>query len=450
MTDPDGQPDPNDDVQSTPSRGQSRESFSRWRICFLVIGVAAVACAGRWYWSIESGLEHGQQAAARGHWNKARDYLDRYLSWHPEDAAARLLIAEALVRGDVQAGAESVDRAIAHLARIDDDSPLAAKARLQQARLSLLILQQPAAAEALLKRSLELETNSPDANILMWKLLDVTGRHIDSRDYFWRAYEVYVPSARPSLLRDWFLAEFYPESANSSFHNAMGARAVGKLPASISLLVILRESEPEAHFLHAALASYYLDRGQPKSSLELLKETPDLAQAMTTPFFVSVLFQSLVDLGETEKAKTCFKQFPRRGATSYLYLRSKAMFHHYVQQDAAAAVAAYEEALSQWPAKFDWGLLTKQSECLRKVGRTDEAEQVQERVTQLTTVVLTEDKTNVLRDKLRNLNDPDVAGELAEVYTEFGLKREAVAWREHQKKLLMSVPSLLPSSTSAK
>lgn len=436
-------------TQSTPPEGSSRAFLSRRRTFLLVICALAAVWSGYSYWSIESGLQRGQQAAAKGHWSQTHDHLSHYLAWHPDDSAAHLLMAEALVRDNTQSGQDSVKRAIEHLTQIKDDSPLAARARLQQARLSLLILQRPAAAERLLRESLELNPESRDANILMWKLMDVTGRHVVSRQYFWQAYEVSPESGRPALLRDWFLAEFFPETANSSFHNAAGARAVGKIPASVNLLVRLRESQPEAQFVHAALATYYLERGQPKSSLELLKEAPDLAQAMKDPFFVSVLFESLVDLGENEKATTCFEQFPQPHA-GYLYWRSNAMFHHHVKEDTAAAVRAYEEALSTWPAKFDWGLMTKLSECLRKIGRSDDAENILERVKQLTTRILTEEKTIQLRDKLRRLNDPAVAGELCEIYTEFGLMKEANAWAEHQEKLSTSSPSLLSSSPSAK
>ncbi|MEO2036236.1 MAG: hypothetical protein ABGZ35_29535 [Planctomycetaceae bacterium] len=449
MTDQIGQTTESIALRSTPAEGQSRACSSRRLKCFLTICVLAVGWAGYQYWSIESGLKQAQLAAGKRDWSGARDYLSHYLSWHPHDSAAHLLMAEVAVSEGAQSGQDSVERAIEHLVQIDDDSPLAASARLQQARLSLLILQQPAQAELLLKRSLELDPDSLDANILMWKLLDVTGRHVISRQYFWRAYDLSPESERPFRLRDWFLAEFYPETANAGFHDAMGARAVGKLPASISLLVRLRESEPEAHFLHAALAAYYLEQGQPKSSLELLKESPDLAQAMQDPFFVSVLFESLVDLGESEKAKTCFEQFPEPHS-DYVYWRSKAMCDHHVMQDATAAVKAYEEALTTWPAKFDWGLMTKLSECLRKIGRSDEAGRIQERVKQLTTTVLTTEKARQLRDKLRNLNDPAVAGELCDVYAEFGLLREAEAWKEHQQKLLTFSPGFLPSATSAR
>ncbi len=393
MTDYGPQSTRNGAVQSASSEDQSPAFLSRHRTFFLVTCVLAVGWSGYSYWSIESGLIRSRQAAGRGHWRKTQDHLDRYLSWHPDDAEARLLIAEALVRDDTRSGPDAVNRAIEHLVQIEDDSPLAAKARLQLARLSLLILQRPAAAERFLGESLDLDPDSPDANILMWKLMDVTGRHVISRQYFWRAYEASLPSSRPPLLRDWFLAEFYPETANAGFHNAMGAKATGNIPASISLLVRLRENEPEAHFLHAALAAYYLERGQPKSSLELLKESPDLAQAMKDPFFVSVLFESLSDLGESEKAQACFEKFPRPHS-NYLYWRSKAMFHHYVTEDAVAAVHAYEEALTQWPAKFDWGLMTKLSECLRKIGRSDDAGKLQERVKQMTTTVLTTEKAS--------------------------------------------------------
>ena len=449
MTDHGAQSTQNAAVESTPSENSTPSFLSRRRTFFLVICVLAVGWSGYSYWSIESGLKRGQQAAAKGHWSRARNHLSRYLQWHPDDSAAHLLTAEALVRDNTRSGQDSVNQAIEHLMQIKEDSPLAATARLQQARLSLLILQRPAAAERLLREALDLNPDSLDANILMWKLMDVTGRHIVSRQYFWRAYEVSPASGRPPLLRDWFLAEFFPETANTSFHNATGARAVGELPASLSLLVRLRESEREAHFVHAALAAYYLERGQPKSSLELLKESPDLTKAMKDPFFVSVLLESLVDLGENEKATICFEQFPEPHS-DYLYWRSKAMFHHYVTEDATAAVHAYEEALTKWPAKFDWGLMTKLSESLRKVGRSDDAESVQERVKQLTTRILTEEKTSQLRDKLRGLNDPAVAGELCDIYTEFGLMKEANAWGDHQQKLLTSSSTFLPSSTSAK
>ncbi|MAG92177.1 MAG: hypothetical protein CMJ48_00280 [Planctomycetaceae bacterium] len=414
--------------------------YTRRRLVLLSCGVLVVAgSVGYWWWSIESEMENARQAIERGDWKPARAHLTRYLDWHPQDPAAHLLMAEALVKDDSRTSDDFVQQAIEHLHQIGDDAPLSARARLQEARLALLILREPARAEHLLRRSLKLNPDSYEANFLMWKVLDLTGRHINSREYFWRVYELSPETERASRLRDWFFAEFYSETANEPFTRALGAEKIGKIPASVNLLVRFRESEPAASFVHAALAAYYLESGKPKSSLELLKEAPDLAHAMQDPFFVAALFEALVDLGEFQKAKRCFEQFPRPHS-GYLFWRCEGIYRQHVLNDAAAAVEPYTHASTCWPAKFDWNLMMRLSECLRKVGRNNEAERVQSRVKHLTTKVLTRERTSQLRNRVGNLNNPFLAQEICSLYREFGLTREADAWEEHRQSLLRYSP----------
>ena len=394
-----------------------------------------VLLLGGWFgyghWSIESGLKRGQKAVDRGKWKQSQEILSAYLRRNPDDAAAHLLIAESLIK-DPHGGRDYVDRAIGHLRRITDDSPQAARARLQEARLTFLILRKPAQAERLLQQSLSLEPDSLETTLLMWRLLDATGRHIISREYFWKAFTLTDESGRPSLLRDWFLAEFDPEQANAEVHRAVGA--VAKPSVSLNSWVRFRESEPEANFLHAAIAGYYLERGNPESSLELLKESTNLSEAMTDPFFVAVLFESLVDLGELEKARACFERFPEPH-TDYLYWSSKGIFDHQVVGDAKSGIKSYKKALDKWPAKYDWSLMTKLSDALRKTGQIEEASAFQERVKRLTLEILTKENIGKLHAKLQNLQDPIVAGEVCDLYTELGLKEEAAAWSRHQQSL---------------
>lgn len=425
---------------------KTTHSRRRRRIVLLsLVAIIVVAVVSSWWWSVCSGLDDGRRLVSQRKWRPAQARLERYLHWHSEDAEARLLLAEALVKNNDADTKRSVNLAIKHLSRVPDSSPHAATARIQEARLTFLILKQPKRSEELLRAALKLQPVSLEASLLLWKLLDLTGRHIISRKYFWQVYEQTPVSERPLRLRDWFLAEFYPEIANAEFHRAIDARAVGKIPASVSALVILRESEPSAPFLHAALAAYYLERGRPKSSLELLKEAPDLASAMADPFFSSTLFETLVALGETSKAAECFKELTR-DESDYLYWRSAGMFHQHVSNNPREAVRNYQKALSTWPARFDWGMMMKLSECLRKVGSSDEAQTIQDRVKHLTTKVLTKENTSDLRARLHNLHDAALAEALSKLYTDFGLNREAEAWQEHLQNLAGTAAHLLPSS----
>lgn len=402
---------------------------------------------GYGYWSFESGLIRGQKAVDGRKWKQSQEILSEYLQQNPQDSAAHLLIAESLIKNPM-GGRDDVDRAIGHLRQVTDSSPEAAQARLQEARLTFLILRKPGQAERLLQQSLNLEPDSLETTLLMWRLLDATGRHIISREYFWKAYALTDEAGQPSLLREWFLAEFYPETANAEVHQRLGAVAKPTIPASLNTWVRFRESEPEANFLHAAIAAYYLERGKPQSSLELLKESPNLSKAMDDPFFVAVMFKSLVNLGELEKARACFERFPEP-RTDYLYWSSKGVFDHQVEGDAQSGIKSYKRALDKWPAKYDWSLMTKLSDALRKTGQIDEASAFQERVQHITTRILTKANIGQLHDKLQDLHDPIVAKEVSDLYTELGLKEEAAAWSRHQKKLLSSnavAPPPIPNS----
>lgn len=423
--------------EAAPMEVERPRRFSRRRIILLAACalVATTGWTGYRLWGMASGMRLARRAIENDEWQTAREHLSGYLRLHPDDAEAHLLMAEAFIKDDDGSTRESAQNAIGHLQRIDADSPLAATARLQEARLTLLILLQPARAERLLRESLDLRPDSYEANVLLWKLHDLTGRHIASREFFWRAYELSPESERPARLRDWFLSEFYPETSSAEFHRALRVARVGKIPASINLLVQFRESEPEATFVHAALARYYLDLGARESSVELLKEAPDLNVAMQDPFYAAVLMETLVHLGEFEKATASFEKFPEP-RSGFLYWRCEGLYQQYVRKDAAAALVAYERALADWCGKFDWETMVRMSECLRKLGRPDDAARLQSRFEHLTKDVLTQEKTDQLRDELRNLTNPDVAAHMRDLYREFDLSEEGDAWETHRQNLM--------------
>ncbi len=412
----------------------------RWRLVAALMLVTIAATFFWWQYSLEQDLKKAKQAAARGSWELVLSHLDRYLRYHPDDAEAQLLIAEAHIRSNDGDFSESVQRAVFHLQQVKVDSKLVARARLQEGRLSLLLLKEPGTAERLLKESLRLEANSLEANLLMWQLLDVTGRHVFSDSYFWHAFELSPRSQRGLLLRDWFLSELYPEQLHAALFRQMGVSAVGKIPASVSLLVHFREVEPDANFLHAALAKYYHELGNLAATMDLLKECPDVTAAMDDAFFVSVLFEALIDLGEFQKAEDCFKEFPQPHE-GYLYWRSESMYQDYVQHDSAAAIESLRKALATPPGKFDWGLMTRLSVCLQKTGAFEEADQMQKRVDTLTREVLTVKNTSLLRNLLKDPQQPGVAAKFADFYRKFGLEREVSAWNDYKYDLANQQPS---------
>jgi tetratricopeptide (TPR) repeat protein len=408
--------------------------FNRRRLT-LVLFVAIIAAAGgAWGHWLNSQFLDAKRSAARSDWDSVVDTLDRYLRYRPNDAEALLLIAEAYVSQSGRGKSDNLQQAVFHLQKIKEASPLASRARLQEARVSLLLQKKPGTAERLLRDSLRLNDESLEANLLMWQLLDLTGRHISSDPYFWQACQLTPERERGPLLRDWFLSEFYPDQLYSELYAQMRIAAVGKIPASVNLMVQFREVEPSASFLHAAIAEHFHGAGNLKGSIELLNECPDISAAMNDPFFVSVLFETLVDLGEFQKAEDCFKEFPEPHE-GYVYWRSQGMYFDYVQHDSDAAVAAYRKALETPPSKFDWGLMTRLSVCLKKTNRGKEAEQVQARVENLTRQVLTLEHTSLLRNLLMKPMRAEDAAKFVDFYGKFGLDREVSAWSDYKAQL---------------
>ena len=345
-------------------------------------------------------------------------------------------MAEAYVKGEANSDPESIESAIEHLRRIDDDSELAAKARLQEARLLLLILRRPTAAEASLRKSIANKPDSYDANYLLWKLLDLTGRHTESGPYFWRVYELSPRRQRVLRLREWFVSEFYPDTSNAEFDRALGTSATDKKPAPVVRHLAFREAEPSEPLAHAGLASFFLSNGQPRTAIELLKRMTDLERAMQDPFYVQVLFLSLIELGEFEKAKACFREWPAPHS-GYEYWRCLGTLNERVTKDYRSASEAFDKALATWPGKYDWSLMSQQAKTLEKLKNRKRARALEARVRHLTQVIMTKERVKRLRAALKTPNDPKTMEKMRKFYEQLQQTREARAWQE-----LMSFPNI--------
>ncbi len=402
---------------------------------FACLGVAAAIFTYGYLRSYDFELEAAKKAAQLGAWSRTRTHLENYLWRHPHSAEGRMLMAEACIKNQ---GARDVSFA-AQLAReqlqqIKGSPKELAKARLQEGRLALFLQLLPCEAEKLLRESLKLDDSNAEAAMLMWQLLDLTGRHVLSDEFFWKAFELSGATERQRLLKDWFLSEFYPGDLHSALYQQMGIEDSESIPASLNLLVRYRETEPLAPALHAAIANHYRGLGNLKGATDLLKESGDSAGSFSDPFFVAVLFETLSDLGQFERAKKVFETFPEPH-DGYLYWRSAALYHDYIMNDSLRAVECIREAMQFTPAKLDWGLMNREAACLRKLGRTADADSVQQKVEHLTRQILTTERTSELRREIHSTITKDSARKFVEFYREFGLEREVEAWNEQTTAL---------------
>lgn len=409
---------------------QPRLRRTRLLVVILVFALlAGGGWAGRWWWVRRTGLQDARRLAAQGRWREVRSRLTSYLELHEHDEEAHLLMAEAYVKGDSDSDPETVEIAIKHLRQIEHETSLAAKARLQEARLQLLILRRPTAAEASLRKSIGLQPDSYDANYLLWRLLDLTGRHTESAPFFWRVFELSPPNERALRLREWFLSEFFPESSNAEFDRAMGIGAKKNRPAIVDRFLAFREAEPSEPVAHAGLAAYFLSNGQPRTAIELLKKTTDLERAMQNAFYVQVLFLSLVELGEFDKAKACFQQWPAPH-TGYEYWRSLGTLHARVTRNFQPASNAFDKALATWPGKYDWSLMSQQAKTLEKLKNTERARALEARVRRLTGEIMTKEKVKSLREALKNPTDTITIEMMWRFYEQLNQTQEARAWKQ--------------------
>jgi len=399
------------------------------RRLFIVVAVGLLIWGGHELFQRQRGFERANELAQFGLWEQARHELGRYLQLHPRDARAHLMMAGLWINDDQLLSNETVPRALAHLRRIPEGSPLAAPAQIQQAKLLFLVSHKPVEAERLLREAIRRDENSLEAHQLLCKLLEMTGRQDYSEPHFWRAYELSPPVERAARLRDWYMSQFFPLTANEALERQMGFSSVSTatLPAEAVRYLRFRETEPDEPLGRAVLARWTRRAGKPAEALDLLNlDDGNLDEELRDPFFVATLVDSLIDLGEYEQAEARFRDWPDP-AEGFDYWRLKGVILEEVHHQYAAALEAYDLALAIWPGPTDWGLLHRKAGCLAKAGRREEAVQVRaqaEKVTQL----MSDEVHKRLRYVLGFLENPEYLREVAEFYRSLGRTREADAW----------------------
>jgi tetratricopeptide (TPR) repeat protein len=387
----------------------------------------------------QNGFRVAQELAAHQLWPHARERLGSYLWLHPNDGHALLLMAEAFARDDALPADEAATKAIDHLARIPDSSPLAAEARLRESSLCFLILQKPGRAEQLARQAVDLGGGLP-AYRLLWTLLNATGRSEDTEAIFWRAYELCPDDERPLVLREWYMSQFFPLTANESLDRRIGILVPQETPTRTSesrRYLRFREREPESVANHVAVAQWCQEERDPEFAIRLLDAVvKELPAAKRDPFFLSVTIATQLDLGQFEDAAASFRQWPESDR-GHAYWKWRAIVLDDVLHEQDEAIKAYDRACELWPGPADWRLHHRRAGCLSR-SRKSEAAAAMGCVEHVKSL-MTPETHDRLRAALGSLGDPEQLTAVVKFYRQLGRDREADAWEVHIQRLRMRV-----------
>ncbi len=393
-------------------------------IGLLIVG----GCAAAW---LNGGLKRARELATGNELRAARTALRQYRWLHPGDPRARLLMAQLLVADDGLKTQPAADEALSYLRPIPDSSRFAADARTQEGRILLFLKRQPRRAEEQFRAAIALDRNLAEPYYLLWKLYDLTGRSHLAEDLVWQVIELSPESERAMRLREWYMSQFYPGSANPTLDELMGVVDAKHPPSPATeqrRFLLFRESEPDSAIGHAALARWFNLEGQPKYGLEMLQfGEPSLAASeRDDPFLLATYLSSYFDLGRYEELEAMFARWPEPHE-GYEYWRWKGIIEDDLRENYAAAIEAYDRALSGWPGPADWRTMTRKANCLTRLGRVEEAERTRTEAQRVENMMKDEVHER-LRAALAQLNDQQALLQIAEFYRDLGRPREAASW----------------------
>jgi tetratricopeptide (TPR) repeat protein len=375
-----------------------------------------------------------ERLLVRGGHREAKARLQRYLRLYRRDARARLMLAQAIVADDDRPAEDAARDAVAQLALIPDQSPHAAEARTRAGRLLFLILLRPGEAEPLFEKAIELKPDALDPQIMLWNLLNVTGRFYFTHSLFWRMYDLSAPSDRPYRLRDWYLSEFGRGSAFAELDRKMGFLAKDASPSMLSefdRLRYIRLAQPDWPAGTAALARLLRDEGYRELALQVLELAGP--EALRDPYFIGTRIQLAMDAGDFDLASEWFSRWPEPHE-GYEYWFFRGTIADEIRRDDADAIVSYEQALREPLGDTDWQVLSRLAHCLLRSGRTAEARTVRERAEQLSKLMEREFHQK-LRKSFGDLHDPDSIREIIDFYRKLGREREVAEWNAWLKRL---------------
>jgi tetratricopeptide (TPR) repeat protein len=409
-----------------------RKLFKRRSFQLALAGLLLLAFVvwGAFQW-LDRYVAKAEQFITNHEWPKARETLDSYLRFRPGDATARLMMAEAFIRDNKLAGEDKVESALRHLSQIPDTSPHAADARLQEGRLLLLLRLQPGRAERAFRRSLQLDPDRVETHSLLWKLYDLTDRWDSAGEHVWRLMELLPEQERVNRLRDWYLSEFSPGTANAELERRLGLLGETERPGDDSdrrRLEAFVMAEPDWADGHAILARWYHRQGglhQAGAQLDLAEQLPGGSE---TPLVIATRVSVSLELGDFDRAERAFQRWPAPH-DGYEYWKTAGMIADQVTRDASAACQAFEKAIQTTAGKSDWLTQHRLAQCLLRQGETGRAAVVRLHSKSVELLMENPVHAGLRRDLLTPLAAQTIA-RMIDLYRQLERHREVEAWSQ--------------------
>ncbi len=408
---------------------------SPWRLPIFLLVIAGllglVVWAALQFSRAGEALSRGKTLLRQRREPEAEREFDKYLWLYPRDPEAILLWAEAVITSDRRDPQEAARLVNGRLNDIPDTSPFGAEARMREGRLALLILHQPDRAEKLLTRSVELNSELADTHYLLWKLLDMTERFHYSEEHFWKTYELSPEELKSERLRDWYLSQFSPGTANSELDRRMGFLPAGKLPGddiSMERLNAFLANEPQAAMVVTAKARLLMHLREHEEALRLLLEISESNEALCDPQYLSALVTVLIDLGRTDEVRKYFETWPQ-SAGGFIYWHTAGLVFDVVDRDDTSAVKAYDSALSVWPGPAEWSIMHRKAQCLARLGDRTGADAVRDEARRIELLMETEVHQK-LRLAMADLTNPEALQQMVRFYLSLRREREAKCWQD--------------------
>ncbi len=427
-----------DDLRITLNSTDTRPRPRRlWANIALLVLTGLSVWLGVAYYDAGQSLQRGKRFLRQMRNVEAEAEFQRFIRWHHSHAEARLLLAEAVVKGDRRQPQDAAEIALDLLQGIPDSSPLAAEARMRQARLALFILQRPTIAEELLLKSVRLNAQLLDSHFLLWKLCDLTERFQHAEAHFWNVYRLTEESAKAERLREWYTSQFSPGAATAELDRRMGFLQAGEVPndfVSRNRLSAFMKNESDSAVVVAANARALLDSRERDAAVELLLGVENLDSAIQNHFFLFTLIEAMLELGRLEEAKSFFGKW-RTSRDGYFFWRTAGRIAEIAERNDKPAVEAYDKALNIWPGPAEWTLMHRRAQCLARLGDREEAEKGRQESKRIERLMETEIH-NKLRLALVDLKDPGTLKMMVEFYRSLNRARESTCWQTELERLL--------------
>lgn len=400
---------------------------------FLAAVVAVVV--GGFVWELSQSstrLSSARKLIEEGDFLRARNLVKKVLTWSPSNPEANMLLAEAILKDELLEDDHYVELALSHLKKAERSEKFRVDALLHQARIHFLIKIHPFQAEEVLEEVRKIDPENYEANYWLWKIYDISNRSHFAQPYAIKAIENSTDELTDRLLRDWYMSQFFPTSANVELKRRLGFLAENALPDARSeadRYMAMIAQEPTKCQGYAALARWFSLEGDHRSAMKWLQDGIDKCDnEESAPFFLSALVTTFLELGKAEEAISVLNLWPENDR-SHEYYRLTGITLQDLRQSPEEAIAAFDKAFIVWPGEADWRGRVRKSNCLKILNQLEAAEA--ERKHSLAVEELMRDEVHAdLRAKLKDVETDACRQAMVEFYEKLNCKFEADAWRK--------------------